>query len=241
MAPGSLAVDDGADWRSTNSFDVSWVNPVDSGSPVASAHYELCPVDGSGCLGEQTTAGTDISHLAGISVPSPGAWALRVWLQDAVGNVDPTHAAEVTLRFGTAPTDPANPTAPSTTDSSADPTPSPALSDPLSPPSLNPTTTSPTPTSTTARLDPRLRLTSARLTRGRLVIRGRAATTATGRLSLAIRLRANRSLHRRATIRGGRFSVVIPTRQRTRPRSVLARFAGSPTFRPATATLRLPR
>lgn len=230
-APSALAVDRGPDWRDSNSFDVGWSNPADAGSPVASAHYAICSVDGSGCLAEQQSGGTDISHLSGISVPSPGAWALRVWLEDAAGNVDSARNAEVTLRFGS---DPATTTSP-VLDAPAKPTettdPSPALTDQLTAPSL---TTSPKPA--IVRADPRLRLTSARFSRGRLVLRGRSATKLP--LALTVRLRHGRVLHRHTTVRGGQFKLVIRSRQLVRNSIVTARFAGSTTLAPARTTLR---
>jgi hypothetical protein len=235
-APDGLSVDGGPDWRESNSFDVSWTNPADSGSPVSVAHYAVCAVDGSGCFSEQQASGADISHLSGLTVPSPGAWALRVWLEDAAGNADSAHAAETTLRFGSDPaTTTASPTAAPTKPASSTDS-SPALVEPLTPPSLDAPATAPPP-QTTARTSPRLRLTSARLSRGRLVLRGRASTKLP--LSLAIRRRNGRVLRRHATVRGGQFTLVFRSRQLTRTSVVTARFAGSTTLAPARASLRV--
>jgi hypothetical protein len=234
-APDGLSVDGGAAWRDSNSFEVSWSNPADAGSPVASAHYSLCATDGSGCFSEEQTAASDISHLSGISVPSPGAWALRVWLEDAAGNVDSAHTSEVTLRFGS---DPATTTSP-IIDAPATPAPtadsSAPLTDQLTAPSLDKPATSPA--ATTVRANPRLRLTSARLSRGRLVLRGRSAAKLP--LSLIIRLDNGHLLRRHATVRGGQFKLVVRSRRLTRTSVVTARFAGSTTLAAAGATLRV--
>jgi hypothetical protein len=235
-APGALSVDGGSGWRDFNSFDVSWANLQDSASPVASAHYALCAADGSGCLPEQETAATNISHLSGLSVPSPGAWALRVWLEDAAGNVDPTHASEVTLRYGADPDATMTPTVDAPSDSQPPARDSaPIVAEPLTAPSLATPSTSQHPAA--SRTNPHLRLTSARLTTGGLVLRGRS--TARLPLALTIRLGNGHRLRRHTTIRAGQFKLVIRSRHLARNGLVTARFAGSSTISPARATVRV--
>jgi hypothetical protein len=234
-APVDLSVDGGVDWRSTNSFDLRWTNPDDPGASVVAAHYQLCAVDGSGCQPPQVQTGDGISQVTGIAVPSQGEWALRLWLEDAAGNVDSDQAAEVSLRYGIAPSNstppPATPPAPSDRGSA------PALDAPISAPSLEAAPT-PQPSTTATRLDPRLRLNRPKLTGRRLLIRGVLGRSVRGRVSLTIRPQHGRVVRRSVTIHSGRFAFTLP---RTTLRSVVVRYAGNAAFRPARATLKLNR
>ena len=98
--PQDLAIEGRGAWQRNNAFDVSWRNPSrDPGAPIAAAEYELCPAAGGGCV-EGTREGNGISSIAGVAVPGPGEWLLRVWLRDAAGNVDRRNAVTpVRLRF----------------------------------------------------------------------------------------------------------------------------------------------
>lgn len=231
-APASaqnLVVGGGTGWRRENSFSVSWANGTDAGSPPAVAHYKVCASDGSGCQPEQQAVGDNIARIDGISVPSEGEWELRVWLEDAAGNLDPANAARATLRYGNPPA------APAPTGSTSAPVPATASVTQAAPaPVPDLTTGLTTPPSSLFRRDLALRLTSARLSHGRLVVRGRLASGATARLVLTTRTASGR-LARRSFLVETRFAVSFKLR-RARGR-VTARFAGDATFRPASASI----
>ncbi|MBX5468364.1 MAG: Ig-like domain repeat protein [Thermoleophilaceae bacterium] len=102
-APGQVdvTVDQGEDWVADNGFSVHWTNPA-STSPIAAAHYSACKAnDPNDCVTTNTrVAGSDITSIAGIDLPAAGDYVLRVWLEDAAGNVDPqTASAPVHLRY----------------------------------------------------------------------------------------------------------------------------------------------
>lgn len=98
--PIGLAVDGGEGWRGTNAFDLSWQNPQDPHAPVVAAHHSVCP---AGQLDGCTTGsarGEQIRRLTAVTVPGPGDWTLRAWLEDAAGNADDKTASDpVHLRF----------------------------------------------------------------------------------------------------------------------------------------------
>ena len=96
-APRSLEVAGGDDWRSGNSFALSWTNP-DQGSaaPLVATRYRITgpgPFD-SGVVAESGGAG-----LSGLSLPTAGDYRVAVWLADAAGNEDPVATADASLRF----------------------------------------------------------------------------------------------------------------------------------------------
>ncbi len=85
---------------------VSWQSPVDGAAPVTRVHWELCR--GWGGLGTQCRTGDGPAEPFRLSLdrvlllPRPGTcagenWTLRLWLEDAAGNVDfsPGHAGGV--------------------------------------------------------------------------------------------------------------------------------------------------
>ena len=96
--PDGVAVDGGEGWRHANGFRLSWTNPA-SVAPIAVAHYELCPAGGGPCsAGERR--GDGVSAIADLRVPEPGDYTVRVWLEDAAGNVNAgNRSAPVHLRF----------------------------------------------------------------------------------------------------------------------------------------------
>ena len=93
----------GTEWQPTNTFGVSWKNPADDGkAPIAGAVYQLCPEASSLptiCQHVQRAAGSAITQLTDVTVPSPGAWRLRLWLVDEAGNQSEQTAREVALRW----------------------------------------------------------------------------------------------------------------------------------------------
>jgi hypothetical protein len=95
-----VVVEGGEDWRSLNGYTVRWTNPGGQVAPIAKAHYRICRAgDGAGCS-EGTVAAERIDGLAALSLPGPGDYTLRVWLEDAAGNEDSDRASDpVRLRF----------------------------------------------------------------------------------------------------------------------------------------------
>ena len=94
--PNAMALEGGEGWRAVNDFTVRWSNPAGQVSPIARARYRLC--EGSSCT-EGSREGPDLESLP-VKVSSPGAYTLRVWLEDAAGNHDAERASDgVNLRF----------------------------------------------------------------------------------------------------------------------------------------------
>lgn len=100
-SPNGLRVEGGDGWHRTNGFNLTWVDPGQgAGSPVVSSAYRLSgPGDYAG--GPWRRAGS--GQLAGIRVPGPGEYRVKVWLADEAGNSDENHAAEATLRLDNVP------------------------------------------------------------------------------------------------------------------------------------------
>lgn len=213
-APQELTLEtDG--WQSANSFSVRWSNPAGQTAPIAAVRYRVCPLDGGPCSSDQRVARAGATRLDDISVASTGEWRLQVWLEDAAGNVDSTQTSSVVLRHGTAPAAAPEPAAtpgaapaPATNMPADDASPAAAAPQPT-PVIVGPLTT-PMPVAL-ARTSPRLRITSTRYARGRLVIRGRTAPTASGRLALRFRA-AGRTRRVIRAAPGGRFRIVVALR-----------------------------
>jgi hypothetical protein len=109
-APQDAMLEGGATWRSANSFNVSWRNPIDAMSPIAGAAWTLCPAsnaagDGTNCVHASRGGQPGISRLTNLEVPKPGAWRLWLWLMDATGNHDARYGAPV-ARLGFDPSAP---------------------------------------------------------------------------------------------------------------------------------------
>lgn len=99
--PGSPRVLGGEGWHTTNDFTIRWDNPP-SAAPIDRATYEVCSADGSGCF-RDSQAGNDVKQLAGIRVPRPGDYTIRVWLSDQAGNVSDARTAPLHLKFDNVP------------------------------------------------------------------------------------------------------------------------------------------
>lgn len=113
-APSGVAVAGGQGWRATNAFDVSWANaPQGGGSPIVAARLRVCRLDmPSDCAAERRVAGLGVARASGLTVPGPGAWTLRVALEDEAGNLDPGALSDpVVLRFDDTVPGPAAPAA----------------------------------------------------------------------------------------------------------------------------------
>ncbi|HET7177734.1 MAG TPA: hypothetical protein VFI63_03515 [Solirubrobacterales bacterium] len=93
--PGAVAVgvEGGEGWRNRNGFDLAWENaPEGDRAPITAALYRICRAGSSECT-SGSQAGTSISRIEGLAVPSPGEWELRLWREDAAGNQQPTNAS----------------------------------------------------------------------------------------------------------------------------------------------------
>jgi hypothetical protein len=106
--PSAIDVEGGSDWRQTNRFNVTWRNPP-SASPIQVAHYRLCNADTGACT-DGARGGEGISSIPDLSVPAPGHYTMRVWLEDKAGNVRDTALSDpVHLRFDNVPPGEAEP------------------------------------------------------------------------------------------------------------------------------------
>ena len=90
MSSTPVTVAQGTDWTPDNGFDLSWTNPDGQAAPVVKAHYSLCdaatPTTCSVTDGQ--VAGNGVHAISGIQVPAPGNYVVRVWLEDAAGNIN---------------------------------------------------------------------------------------------------------------------------------------------------------
>jgi len=94
--PTGLLLDGTQGWRSDSEFRVRWSNPSGQHSPIVRTHFELCEI-----LNDVCEVGTLEGEGAGLlDVPRRGAFSLRLWLEDAAGNLDPRSLSDdLTLRF----------------------------------------------------------------------------------------------------------------------------------------------
>lgn len=83
-APTALASDGGEDWRSTNSFRVSWTNPPGQLAPISKAYVVECD-SGNNCTTTSQSA-ADITQAPSLMVPKIGDYTATVYLEDAAGN-----------------------------------------------------------------------------------------------------------------------------------------------------------
>ena len=101
-APSNPAVVGGSNWRRANDFSIRWTNPAESDrAPLVRSHWRACPVGGGACV-QGDGEGTD--RVTGISLPRPGQWATRTWVEDSAMNGGPGDArrkesAAVLLRY----------------------------------------------------------------------------------------------------------------------------------------------
>lgn len=106
--PDDVTVDGGEGWRQTNDFKLGWTAPA-SAAPITVAHYELCDTSDDTCV-EDARRGDSVSEISGLTVPDPGDYTLRVWLEDAAGNVAADNrSVPVHLRFDNVPPGQAEP------------------------------------------------------------------------------------------------------------------------------------
>jgi hypothetical protein len=218
-ASSNLAI---ANRAETDPAFLAWFNPPSGQqAPVTRAIWTLCPQSPStGCgSGTLSTDPASTSYLRA-AVPRHGDWTLSVRLRDEAGNLGAP--ATRSLRYIAAPT----------------PTPAPTVA-PLPPPDATPTPA--------RRASAKLRVASAVLGRSRrvLVVKGTAASTASGRIALKIIIARPRSrtLTRSALLRNGRFVLRVRVGRRDvgRRLRVSAAYQGSATHAPARTSPRAVR
>ncbi|MEA2474102.1 MAG: hypothetical protein QOE06_2017, partial [Thermoleophilaceae bacterium] len=106
--PQAVVLEGGSGWRQTNQFKLSWRNPA-SASPISIAHYELCNTETAACS-YGARSGDGIASISDLSVPAPGHYTVRLWLQDYAGNVSTANMSDpVELRFDDVPPGEAEP------------------------------------------------------------------------------------------------------------------------------------
>ncbi len=95
-APPGLKVTSANPARYLDRFDAHWSLPPNEGSPIAKVHYEILDAAGRVVVPEKAAAGADPTELADIEGPkAPGAYQLRVWLEDSVGLSGPASTAAI--------------------------------------------------------------------------------------------------------------------------------------------------
>ncbi len=74
--------------RAAQGFDVRWHNIADAGSPIDKVHYEIMNAAGGVVIPGETGSAEEGSSVADPDAPSDrGDFTLRLWLEDAEGNV----------------------------------------------------------------------------------------------------------------------------------------------------------
>ncbi|HEX7244019.1 MAG TPA: hypothetical protein VF245_00460 [Solirubrobacterales bacterium] len=87
-APQEIAVTPPTTSRAAQGFDVRWRNLVDQGSPIDEVHYQVLNAAGAVLVPAQTLEGDNIQEVESLDAPPQrGAATLRIWLEDAEGNV----------------------------------------------------------------------------------------------------------------------------------------------------------
>jgi DNA-directed RNA polymerase specialized sigma24 family protein len=166
-----------------NRFEAHWSLPADSGSPIVAARYQVCQV---GACGAVQTA-PSLTSVDGVMLPAAGEGSVRVWLVDELGHEAPGGAAQMTINYAPQPAPvpqspeqatPSGPSAPGTgSDGGTGPIGTrPVVTVPDRPPA--------------PKADAALKLTSVRVARGRVSVRGTVSSRASGRLTVRFRARA---------------------------------------------------
>ena len=100
--PAALAIRSANPARYLDHFGATFSLPPDPGSPIAKIHYLILGAKGEVVVPEQVVGGTNPTALADIQGPAkPGAYTLKLWLEDSVGFQGP--AAEVAVPHDTTP------------------------------------------------------------------------------------------------------------------------------------------
>jgi Bacterial Ig-like domain len=100
--PASLEVTSANPARYLRHFGASFSLPPDPGSPIAKVHYQVLNGKGEVVVPEKTAAATNPTSLTDVEGPAtPGAYHLKLWLEDSVGFSGP--AAEAPIPHDTTP------------------------------------------------------------------------------------------------------------------------------------------
>ena len=100
--PAALAIRSSNPNRYLDHFGATFSLPPDPGSPIARVHYMVLNGKGEVVVPEQVVSGTNPTEVADIRGPAqPGAYRLKLWLEDSVGFQGP--AAEAAIPHDTTP------------------------------------------------------------------------------------------------------------------------------------------
>jgi hypothetical protein len=93
-APQDVSVTSPTTSRAAQGFDLRWHNIVDNGSPIDRVHYQVINRAGGVVVPDQTVGGENVQAIGDLETPRErGGYSLRLWLEDAEGNVGaPTSA-----------------------------------------------------------------------------------------------------------------------------------------------------
>jgi hypothetical protein len=210
-----------------NRFEAHWSLPLDSGSPIVAARFQLCQAAVCGAV--QTAP--SLTAVEGLALPAEGDAILRVWLVDGLGHEAPAAGATLALRY-------APPTLGPGPIPTPDPTPAPTPTPTPTPPAQQPRPT--------LKSSPALKITSLRHANRRITLRGTISARASGRVTVRFRIRANRrtrtlTLHPAIHRRAFRATFTLPrSLARARAGTAVVTYAGDADTRPATrqATIR---
>jgi hypothetical protein len=180
-------------------FSVHWSLPVDAGSPIVAAKYQVCQ---AGACGVVRTA-PSLTEVEDVVLPEAGAGSVRVWLVDSLGQEAPSGAGVLNIDYapepaqGPAPGEdpsPGSPPAQGSPPPVAPPGPAvpPGSTPPSAPrpvsggdPSAPPTTAKPV-----KKPSPALKITSTRVAGRRVTVRGTVSARASGQVTVRFRARA---------------------------------------------------
>lgn len=89
-APSGLRVTSDNPHRYLDHFGAVFSLPPNAGSPITKVHYNVIDAAGKVVVSEKVASGTNPTGIARVDAPkAPGAYQLRVWLEDEVGFVGP--------------------------------------------------------------------------------------------------------------------------------------------------------
>jgi hypothetical protein len=95
-APAGLTVTSANPQRYLDHFGAQFSLPPNQGSPIVGVHYEIVDALDKVVMPEKVVSSTNPTELADIVGPkAPGAYRLRMWLEDEVGFVGPAATAPI--------------------------------------------------------------------------------------------------------------------------------------------------
>lgn len=240
----------GTTTSTTNDFTVTWSPTSQDVAPYATAYWKVCAQDGSSCGATSSVSGSNVTGIAGITVPSEGSWQLRVWLEDAAGNVNASNYGTATLTYdtdtgsgsgdddtgGTPTTTSTTPAATTTSTTTATTTTTTTATESTT--TTTTTTTNPSSTETSGSLkalkaSSSLKIKTARTARGRLKITGTCAKrTYKHRFTLTYTptdsksRKTGKARKRRFSCKKGRWALSLRSPAKARHLKLTARYRG---------------